>query len=300
MLTKTFLAERIKSDEQPSHFNPAKGSYGAGFSLLELLVLVAMLAILAFTIVPAVTRIRPTGDAIQCMTNAKRIVTAWQMYAQDNADQMVVSVHGGSAMGGIGDAVYGVGWAEGWIDWTTSTDNTNLAFVLSPKYSKLAKYLSETSNAFKCPADEFLSPAQRARGWTGRARSYSSNIGLGAGNAEVGPWDVLYRHIKKTTEFQYPGPSETWVYVDEHPDSINDPAFFSPPRQSWLDLPATYHNGGAGFAFADGHAEIHKWTGSLLKLKTVNFTWNPPFPKAGDPDIHWMSYHAQRRSTNSY
>jgi prepilin-type processing-associated H-X9-DG protein len=294
MLAKTFLAERIKSSEPPWPFKATRQSCGPCFSLLELLVLVAMLAVLALTMVPALTRIRPAGDAIQCMTNAKRLVTAWQMYAQDNADRMIVPVTGGS------HGVYGLGWAEGWLDWTTSTDNTNLNFLLSTKYSQLASYLSGTPNAFKCPADTYLSSAQRARGWTERARSYSANVGLGGGNAEVGPFAILYRYIKKTPEFQYPGPAETWVFVDEHPDSINDSAFFSPERQSWIDLPAIYHNGGASFSFADGHAEIHKWTGSLMRVKTVNLVWNPPIPTAGDPDIHWMSYHAQRRSTNSY
>jgi prepilin-type processing-associated H-X9-DG protein len=27
----------------------------------------------------------------------------------------------------------------------------------------------------------------------------------------------------------------------------------------WFDVPGTYHNGGCGFAFADGHSESHKW-----------------------------------------
>jgi prepilin-type processing-associated H-X9-DG protein len=27
----------------------------------------------------------------------------------------------------------------------------------------------------------------------------------------------------------------------------------------WFDAPGTYHNGGCGFAFADGHSETHRW-----------------------------------------
>jgi prepilin-type processing-associated H-X9-DG protein len=53
---------------------------------------------------------------------------------------------------------------------------------------------------------------------------------------------------------------DTFVFVDEHPDSINDGAFFSPQSKSqFVDIPATYHNRACGFSFADGHAEIHKW-----------------------------------------
>ena len=32
-----------------------------------------------------------------------------------------------------------------------------------------------------------------------------------------------------------------------------------------IDYPASYHNGAAGFAFADGHSEIHKWTGKSIQ-----------------------------------
>jgi prepilin-type processing-associated H-X9-DG protein len=72
---------------------------------------------------------------------------------------------------------------------------------------------------------------------------------------------------KKTSEFIYPGATETWVYLDEHPDSINDAGFFNPHVSSWIDQPATYHNGAGGFAFADGHSEIHKWKASLSSLR---------------------------------
>ena len=59
-----------------------------------------------------------------------------------------------------------------------------------------------------------------------------------------------------------------FVFLDEHPDSINDGWFVfctsgDPSERSyWSDLPASYHNGAGGFAFADGHSEIRKWVGS--------------------------------------
>ena len=50
----------------------------------------------------------------------------------------------------------------------------------------------------------------------------------------------------------------------KHPCSINDAGFFNPNVSSWVDQPASYHNGAAGFSFADGHSEIHKWSEALL------------------------------------
>jgi prepilin-type processing-associated H-X9-DG protein len=267
-----------------------------GFSLVELCTVLAVSGLLLLTVVPALTRTRPGSEAARCMNNARRLVVAWQMYAHDNGDRIVVSLHGGSA----NDPQYGINWASGWLDWTTSTDNTNAALILTPKYGRLAAYLKATPDVFQCPADRYISAAQTARGWVRRARSSSINVGLGQGNGESGPWDTLYRHIVNTSELQYPTPAETWVFMDEHPDSINDGAAFSPYRTSWVDLPATYHNGGGGFAFADGHSEIHKWTGSLLRARGVGFLFRPIAAVAGDPDIHWMSYHAQRKSSLSY
>jgi prepilin-type processing-associated H-X9-DG protein len=40
----------------------------------------------------------------------------------------------------------------------------------------------------------------------------------------------------------------------------------------WLDAPGTYHNGGCGFAFADGHSETHHWLSRGEKLAGTDIT----------------------------
>jgi prepilin-type processing-associated H-X9-DG protein len=81
-----------------------------------------------------------------------------------------------------------------------------------------------------------------------------------------------YRIYLKETDFTRP--TLTWVFMDEHPDSINDglfgmhmPAVASWPRtaSTWDDVPASYHNGACGLSFADGHAEIHRWLDNNTK-----------------------------------
>jgi hypothetical protein len=97
-------------------------------------------------------------------------------------------------------------------------------------------------------------------------------------------------------------PSKTFVFVDEHPDSINDAAFATqcknnqpqdPPTSAYIiDFPAAYHNGACGFSFSDGHSEIHKWVGSKIKKAPITFTATLPLNvPAGDswPDAHWMA-----------
>jgi prepilin-type N-terminal cleavage/methylation domain-containing protein/prepilin-type processing-associated H-X9-DG protein len=282
----------------------AGDSARGAFTLIELLVVIAIIAILAAMLLPALSKAKQKTQGTYCMNNAKQMMVAWHMYLHDNADRIVVALHGGSARNGgpnapavYGDPIWGIGWVEGWLDWTGNTDNTNLNFLINDKCARLAPYIAKSKNVFKCPADNFIGAQQRPLGWT-RCRSFSGNIGVGAGNAESGPWDNIYQHYQKASEMSYPGPANTWVFVDEHPDSINDAGCFNPRGFLWVDMPAAYHNGACGFAFADGHSEIHKWRSTLTKTreKQVLYTDGGDMPAllgggATDIDIRWMVSH---------
>ncbi|MCX6927937.1 MAG: prepilin-type cleavage/methylation domain-containing protein, partial [Verrucomicrobia bacterium] len=169
---------------------------------------------------------------------------AWQMYCGDNKDSIVFTPT---------ETWGGFGWTAGIIDWTTSSDNTNLTNLTTDQKSAIAVYLGRSAKVFRCPADVNLSNAQRLLGWTGRARSISCNALLGTGN------DVdIYSGAKTINALKIPGPTDTTVFMDEHPDSINDPGNFPPVASGFWDIPSTVHDGAAGFSFADGHAVIHK------------------------------------------
>jgi prepilin-type processing-associated H-X9-DG protein len=145
---------------------------------------------------------------------------------------------------------------------------------------------------YKCPADK----TQGASGMP-RNRSMSMNCWLNP----IKSWLTLrtgspaMRVFTKQTELSpRPGASQTWVFIDENPQSINDGYFVCDPRAltTWVDCPATYHNRAGGLSFADGHAEIKRWSdANVLAPPSKTGTDFPVDPKSSD--LIWL----QQRST---
>jgi prepilin-type processing-associated H-X9-DG protein len=90
-----------------------------------------------------------------------------------------------------------------------------------------------------------------------------------------------------------------FVFLDEHPDWINDGWYIfcygggPGDNSSWSDLPSSYHNGAAGFSFADGHSEIKRWLVSTTQPAHLT-VW--PVPVGPDKrDFNWVAERATYR-----
>lgn len=264
----------------------------SAFTLIELLVVIAIIAILAAMLLPALSRAKLKAQGVLCLNNTKQIMLATVMYAGDNADKFPGNVHGM----GINVNDRRAPWVQGWLTWDGRGDNTNSLLLLDPRFSSLAAYYAKQKNIFKCPADKFLSPLQRNLGWIERVRSVSGNVYCGGDQVDIdnGPDDPIFVPTSKFSQLVNPGPSSSWVYLDEHPDSINDAGFFPPAIGTWYDLPSNLHNGACGIAFADGHSEIHKWRSSVL-TKRLTYGFTAMTVAATDPDLLWLRERTQRK-----
>ncbi len=241
-----------------------------GFTLVEVLVVIAIIAILVALLLPSLANSKAQAQRIACVNNIRQLTLAWQLYADDHEDTLVNN-HG------IQETILRKeNWVNNMQDWLTSEGNTNLAQLRS---GKLSPYLGGSTAAFKCPSDKSI--AQNGP----RIRSVSMNSLVGD------PGELTNRFNPQMVQFfrltQIPDPSNIYVFLDEHPDTINDGFFMNRWEEYvWGNLPGSYHKGGANLSFADGHIENHRW--ALDETRRETGSASGTFPATAPTDFDWL------------
>lgn len=272
----------------------------SGFTLVELLVLIGLVAALTVLFIPVLAHTKPNSKAAQCLNNLRQFTAGWMMYSSDYQDRVVNNFGVSDTLNSIQAGTF-LNWANNVMTWSATTSiydqsTTNRDWIVN---GVLGKYLSDPLRVYKCPVDTYLSPAQVSAGFPARLRSISMNslfgrFSPGSDPTAQGLNDFFPQYLQYLKQTSVLKPAKTWVVLDEHPDSINDGFFInSPTATSWGDIPASYHNGACGFAFADGHSELKRWQ-SRTSIYPVRLVYSPPppFDSLGRQDFAWYLEHS--------
>jgi prepilin-type processing-associated H-X9-DG protein len=228
------------------------------------------------------------------MSNGKQLSLAWRMYSEDNNDRIPFAYAPDPP-----DPNARYAWVTGILDFNGG-NKANWEITNNLTMSPLWSYCGKQPGIWKCPADQAtVTVGGRA---TPRIRSMSMNIWVGGNQGTDGGWGPKWRVYRKIGDMLRPGPSDTFVLLEEREDSINDGFFIvlmdnypNAASTVMVDFPAGYHGRAAGFSFADGHSEIHKWrdprtTPVLKRGQLLPLNQSQP----NNPDVTWMQDHSTR------
>ena len=304
---------------RPSRMNPKSASAHkrapVAFTLIELMVVIAAVAILAAVLLPGLVRGNQQAEGDQCMSDLKQLTEGWLMFNSDNGGKFPAS-GGEGAQGadnpqspdlrpggansqwcpGRQDAV--VAPSENWLSPSTLPPGApNIGWewiqagLIYPYVKSVQVYL--------CPADESFNLIAGMRYPHVRSKSMNAWIQpLGGAAWNNGADDANLRVYTKESDLTVPGPVNTFLLVDESPQTINDASFVADPTEpsienpGWVDCPATYHNEACGISFCDGHVGLKKWRDpTVLAQRSAALAadgWEAPEVSKYEPDVLWM------------
>jgi prepilin-type N-terminal cleavage/methylation domain-containing protein/prepilin-type processing-associated H-X9-DG protein len=262
----------------------------SGFTLIELLVVIAIIAILASLLLPALVMAKVKAQTAQCTSNFKQMQVGWQLYNTDYSDFLAPNSDAGA--GDHGQDFSDPSWVAGDMCLTAGSpaqldESTNVDYLVGAQYAEFGSLGPFTKNGriYRCPADKSTVTFNGAS--YARARSIAMNGWVGFSTRD---WSGCppYKLNFKMSDLANPGPAQTWVFIDERENSLNDGWFAVDMYNQlaaamWVDLPAIRHNRGAVLSFADGHSEFKKWRDSRTTSEMT-----PSTPSPNNPDIAWL------------
>jgi len=218
-------------------------------------------------LLPALTRAKQKVQDISCMNNMKQLVLAVIMFAGDNNGFWSPNPDG-TQVPPLENA-QNRAWVGGKMSLSGgNTDNANTLKLVGDAYSQYGSLEPYSKNAkiYHRPADEYGASGQDIRVRLCSMNGYAAPYHDAATEAAVSP--IRYGTVTNSrNEYNLKDNSShsravavIFIFVEERTNCLNDGCFWSPGKQFKLrDLAGIFHHQSSFFAYADGHAELHRW-----------------------------------------
>jgi prepilin-type N-terminal cleavage/methylation domain-containing protein len=235
-----------------------------GFTLVELLVVIACIALLLALLIPVMHTAREQAHRAVCLSNLRQLTLAWVAYADDHDAKLV----NGSAI-----EQHGVGGRtlDGWMGMAFLFPESRSALMQDPRKGPLWPYLHDI-DIYRCP-----------RGWAHHTATYTTVVAANnnavnvEGTVVVGQsaWEnvELVRFgarigntvlkLTRITDIVSPGAGQRVVFMDlgRTPTTPDFYVYYLHPKWYSSNPPPIHHAEGTTLSMADGHAEYWKWKG---------------------------------------
>ena len=234
-----------------------KKPYRISFTLIELLIVIAIIAILAAMLLPALGRAKETAKRISCTGNLRQCIQALRHYADDNKECMVLA--------GNRDSKYNPWWTNPGIPEALGfgkVNNQNVSY--EPYYNNVSK-----RKVTSCPNAKLSTPTGTYLNCYGTIRPSNSTFFL-PGEVIIDDYNV-FLHTNRVTNSSSRfiiGDSANIATGDEMPYICRNPA-----QRYGVAL---RHIGEGNMAYYDGHVGT---TQDKTRIKNETFiTWGIKFP----------------------
>jgi prepilin-type N-terminal cleavage/methylation domain-containing protein/prepilin-type processing-associated H-X9-DG protein len=252
-----------------------------GFTLVELLVVIAIIALLMALLMPALNKAKEQAKRVICLNNLRELTFSWLLYTEDNDGRLV----NGAPLGRHGYADPGTGDHANEIPWVGRCESPNYgAGEQLPEDEQIRAiklgamwYYAKNLELYRCPT-----------GLAGEMLTYAAMDGANGLRRTGTIQDVHW--MKNVTA--YKRPYMRIIFIDEGwvtPDSFA--VHFN--QAMWWDDPPCRHGGGSAYSFADGHSDWIKWLGD----DTIEYGLNaiighsnnyPPLTPDGHLDLQFI------------
>ncbi len=222
-----------------------------GFTLVELLVVLATIAILAALLLPALGRSKSRAQSAACLNNLRQLGIGFQLYLQDNHDTFPTS----SPHSGLGAQ------PEDWLWWQMTADPSGNVTMRDPKRGSVIQSIGQYQpRLLRCPADRAAETREvlwkSNPGMEQYFYSYSLNAHSDAGMASFISRDRTLIILNKSEKIRNPSGkimlAEEKGSVDDGPGSaVIDDGRWLPPGYPLTSR----HSKRANVTMADGHVE---------------------------------------------